>query len=353
MKGRLSKIRSLLKEQQLDAYLVTKPENRMYISGFDGSAGMLYITEQQALLLTDFRYVEQATEQATLFKVVQHGMPAIDTLKQVISDSKVKHIGFEANHLTVLQFEEVKHHVKGIEWIASNLDKLRRVKDEHEITILRKAAAIADEAFTHIIPLIKPGVYERDIALELDYFMRRLGAEKNAFDFIVASGIRSALPHGVASHKTIQSGELVTLDYGCVFNHYHSDITRTVAVGNVSATLQHIYRIVGQAQQAALQAIRPGLKCSDADKIAREIITAQGYGANFGHGLGHGVGLAIHEEPRLSLSDDTILEPGMVVTVEPGIYVPELGGVRIEDMILITAEGCERLVHSSKDFIKL
>jgi Xaa-Pro aminopeptidase len=353
MKGRLNKVRSMLKEQQIDAYLVTKPENRMYLSGFSGSSGMLYITETQALLLTDFRYVEQAGEQATLFEVVQHATPAIDTLNRVIMNSKAQRIGFEENHLTVQQFNEFNRQIHEVEWIPANIDKFRRVKNEDEVAILRKSAAIADEAFLHILSFIRPGVCERDISLELDVYMRKMGAEKNAFDFIVASGVRSALPHGLASSKLIQTGEMVTLDFGCVFQHYHSDITRTVAVGEVPPTLQHIYRVVAQAQQAVLEAIRPGLKCAQVDKIARDMITAHGYGQYFGHGLGHGVGLAIHEEPRLAPSDDTILEPGMIVTVEPGIYIPDLGGVRIEDMILITANGCETLAHSSKDFIQL
>jgi len=353
MNGRLNKVRRVLKEQQLDAYLVTKPENRMYLSGFSGSSGMLYITATQALLLTDFRYVEQAGDQAPLFEVVQYATPAIDTLNRVIMSSSAKRVGFEGNHLTVQQFNDFSQHTHEVEWIPLNIDKLRCVKNEDEVALLRKAAAIADAAFLHILSFIKPGVCERDIGIELDVYMRRMGATKNAFDFIVASGVRSALPHGLASSKVIQTGEMVTLDFGCVFQHYHSDITRTVAVGEVPPTLQHIYRIVAQAQQVVLESIRPGLKCAAVDKIARDIITAHGYGQYFGHGLGHGVGLAIHEEPRLSPSDDTFLEPGMIVTVEPGIYIPNVGGVRIEDMILITADGCETLAHSSKDFIQL
>lgn len=350
---RLNKLRRLIDELQLDAFLVTKPENRLYFSGFTGTSGMLYTTRDQAILLTDARYVEQAGKQAPHCEIVQHGSRAMDKLKEVIIQSKCKSVGFENNHLTVKQYGEIALQTEDIEWKGHSLDGLRRVKDATEVDLLRRAAALADAAFQHVLPLIKPGIAEKDIALELDFFMRRSGAEKNAFDFIVASGTRSSLPHGVASEKILQAGDLVTLDFGCVYEHYCSDITRTFALGNVDPQLTHIYGVVRQAQQVALQALRPGLKGSEADKVARDVIIAHGYGQYFGHGLGHGVGLAIHEEPRLAPSDDTVLEPGMVVTVEPGIYIPGLGGVRIEDTVLITTDGCERLTHSSKDFIKL
>jgi Xaa-Pro aminopeptidase len=353
MLHRLNKLRGLFDEQKLDAFLVTKPENRLYFSGFTGTFGILYITRNQAILLTDARYVEQAEKQAPDYKIVQHGTPAVDMLKQVILQSNSKNIGFENNHLTVKQYQEIRQQTEDIEWQGQSIDGLRQIKDESEIVVLRKAAALADAAFQHILSFIKPGTAEKDIALELDFFMRRSGAEKNAFDFIVASGTRSSLPHGVASEKIFQPRDMITLDFGCVFRYYHSDITRTVALGHVDPQLAHIYGVVRQAQEMALQALRPGLKGSEADKIARDIIASHGYGEYFGHGLGHGVGLAIHEEPRLSPSGETVLEPGMVVTVEPGIYLPGLGGVRIEDTVLVTTDGCERLTHSSKDFIKL
>ncbi|MEM5768769.1 MAG: Xaa-Pro peptidase family protein [Bacillota bacterium] len=353
MQRRLNKLRSFLAEQQLDALLVSKPENRLYLSGFTGSAGLLYITGEQAILITDSRYVEQAGKQADHYEIVQQGTSFEETLKGIIVKTGSKHIGFESNHLTVQQYKKIAEPATDIEWQGQSLDGLRRIKDENELVVLRKAASIADAAFQHILSVIKPGVSEKDIALELDFFMRRSGAEKSAFDFIVASGTRSSLPHGVATGKLLRRGEMVTLDYGCVFENYCSDITRTLAVGTVDPQLTHIYGVVQQAQQAALQALRPGVEASAVDKIARDIIVSHGYGQYFGHGLGHGVGLAVHEEPRLAPVDHTILEPGMVVTVEPGIYLPGFGGVRIEDTVLITAGGCERLTVSSKDFIKI
>lgn len=353
MLHRLNKLQAFLAEQQLDAMLVSKPENRLYYSGFTGSSGLLVITGKQALLITDARYVEQAGKQATHYDIIQHGTPLEETLLRVIVKTGSKRIGFESNHLTVQQFEKLVQLSPDLEWRGQTIDSLRQIKDEREIAVLRKAAALADAAFQHLLPLLKPGLAEKEIALELEYFMRRSGADKNAFDFIVASGTRSSLPHGVASEKLLQRGELLTLDFGCVYENYCSDITRTVALGNVDSQLAHIYEIVRQAQQAALQTLRPGLKACEADKVARDIIVCHGYGQYFGHGLGHGVGLAIHEEPRLAPSGNTVLEPGMIVTVEPGVYLPGLGGVRIEDTVLITAGGCERLTVSSKDFIKI
>lgn len=353
MGQRLTKLLKLMDEQQLDAFLVTKPENRMYLSGFTGTSGMLYNTRERSYLITDARYTEQAAKEAPDYEIVQHGTSLAAALQKVILQSKSKRIGFEHNHVTMLQYQGLMQETPDAVWVGQSIDMLRRIKDGEEINALRKAAALADKAFVHILSYLKPGVTEKDVALELEYYMRRAGAEKNAFDFIVASGKRSSLPHGVASEKTLHTGDLVTLDFGCVFNHYCSDITRTVGLGNANPQLLHIYEIVRQAQQAALQALRPDVRCCDADKVAREIIACHGYGQYFGHGLGHGVGLAIHEEPRLSPSDNSVLQPGMVVTVEPGIYVPDLGGVRIEDTVLITTDGCERLTHSSKDYIIL
>ena len=224
---------------------------------------------------------------------------------------------------------------------------------EEEIKILKEAAEIADKAYEHIQKYIKPGVKEIDIANELEFYMRRLGATSSSFDTIVASGERSALPHGVASEKEIQSGELVTLDYGAIYKGYCSDITRTVAIGEISPQLQTIYETVQAAQELAVQKIGPHMTGKEADAIARDYIDHKGYGAYFGHSTGHGLGLEVHEEPRLSVLSETVLKPGMVVTVEPGIYLPNIGGCRIEDDIVITEKGNERLTHSTKELIYL
>jgi len=230
--------------------------------------------------------------------------------------------------------------------------KIRMIKDEAEIDKIREAVRITDVAFNHIRDYIKVGSIERDIALELEFFMKKEGASKNAFDFIVASGKRSALPHGVASTKQLEEGDFLTMDFGTVYQGYHSDMTRTVVVGKQPDKKQEeIYQTVLKAQQKATEVVKAGVKGSEVDKVARDIITKAGYGDYFGHGLGHSLGLEIHENPRLSPRDDTKLESGMVVTVEPGIYLPDWSGVRIEDTVVVREDGCEVLTSSPKELL--
>jgi len=235
----------------------------------------------------------------------------------------------------------------------SLVEELRIIKDESEIEKIKKAVEIADQGFQFLIDFIEPGKSEKEVALELEFFMKRQGGEANAFDFIVASGKRGALPHGVASEKKIELGDLVTIDFGTVYQGYHSDITRTLAVGEPTAKLRDIYELVLTAQEKVIAEIKAGMDCFDADKIARDFIAEAGYKDNFGHGLGHGVGLEIHEAPRLSYTSEAVLKAGMVVTDEPGIYVSGLGGVRIEDDLLITESGCEVLNSAPKELIIL
>ncbi|SDF10305.1 M24 family metallopeptidase [Sporolituus thermophilus] len=352
MKDRLKRLHNLIKQENVDGMIVTKPENRRYFSGFTGTAGMLLITAEGRWLITDFRYIEQAARQAPDFEVVRHGSGIYETLAGLLKPLGLARIGFEADYVTWDVYHALNASV-GAELVPLRLDGLRMVKDHDELLLLKKAVAIADHAFEHILSFIKPGISEREIALELEFAMRRQGAEKAAFDIIVASGARSALPHGVASEKIIEAGDLVTLDFGAVYQGYHSDITRTVVIGRASAKQRQIYDIVLAAQQTGVSALSPGLAGSEVDKAARAVIADAGYGEFFGHGLGHGVGLAIHEEPRLSPTGSVILEENMVVTVEPGIYLPEWGGVRIEDMVVLTASGCEVLTGSSKQLIEL
>lgn len=233
------------------------------------------------------------------------------------------------------------------------MENLRLIKTEEERSILKQAAQIADDAFTHIQNYIRPGVKEIDISNELEFFMRKQGAASSSFDIIVASGYRAALPHGVASDKEIQSDELVTMDYGALFNGYCSDITRTVAVGDISSELQAIYNTVLEAQLRGVDGIKPGLTGKEADALTRDYIKEQGYGDYFGHSTGHGLGMEVHEAPSLSFRSDKKLEEGMVVTVEPGIYIPNVGGCRIEDDIIMTSSGNERLTKAPKELIQL
>ncbi|MHB8157602.1 MAG: M24 family metallopeptidase, partial [Desulfocucumaceae bacterium] len=228
-------------------------------------------------------------------------------------------------------------------------DALRSVKDEEEIEKIIQAATLSDRAISYIIPFIKEGASERDIALEIEFYMRKQGAEGVAFPFIIASGARSSLPHGIASDKKLVRGDLVTMDIGSVLNSYNSDITRTVVVTEGDKKKEEIYNIVLQAQLAGIKAVRPGIAAAEVDRAAREVIECYGYGENFGHSTGHGLGLAVHENPRLAAKDKTELKTGMVVTVEPGIYLPGWGGVRIEDAVLVQPNGCRVLSNSPKD----
>lgn len=355
MKGRLSKLRTIITNLQIDALLIHKPENRFYFSGFSGSAGVLIVTPKEAILVTDFRYVEQARSQATDFKIIDQKAPIFEELKSLIKSLKISKLGIEDEYLTFAQVEEFKKKLDQEELVPLKeaLLTLRRVKEKKEIEFLTRAVEISDQAFIHILNYLKPGVMEKEIALELEFFMRRQGASKVAFDIIVASGNRSSLPHGVASDKKIAIGDLVTMDFGAVFNGYHSDITRTVAIGKINDKQKTIYNIVLEAQLAAAKTIKAGLPTKEVDAVARDIITNRGYGDFFGHGLGHGVGLEIHEKPGLSPRDNSILEAGMAVTVEPGIYLPNWGGVRIEDTVVVTENGCNTLTNSTKELLIL
>lgn len=352
---RIAKVRERLAAEGLDAILVTEPNNRKYMSGFSGTSGWALITPHQAYLLTDFRYVEQAAQQAPLYEVVEHHGEAVHTLKRLLNDAGVGKLGFDARHITYAEYEKLAEGLHPVRLVATSewVERLRWVKEPEEIELIRRAAAIADEAFRHVLTILRPGLRERDVAAELEYKMRQLGASGPAFDTIVASGPRSALPHGVAGERVLAAGDLVTLDFGARFQGYCSDLTRTVALGSVDGRLKEIYRIVLEAQELGLQNIRAGMTGREADAVVRGYISARGYGEAFGHATGHALGLDIHESPSLSKRCETVLEPGMVLTVEPGIYLPGLGGVRIEDDVLLTADGVEVLTGAPKHWIEL
>lgn len=328
--------------------------NRRYVTNFTGSAGAALILSDNAYFITDFRYVEQAKSETSGYDIIQHNRSLIEEVANIVNESKIGKLGFEKDHITYSTWEKLDQSIEAETVPVSNMiEQLRMVKSEEEINTIKEAAKIADNAFTHILNYMKPGVAELDIANELEFFMRKNGAASSSFDIIVASGKRSALPHGVASDKLIESGDFVTLDFGALYQGYVSDITRTVAVGNPSEKLTEIYQIVLEAQVQAVDQIKPGMTGRDADAIARDYIREKGYGDNFGHSLGHGIGLEVHEGPGLGSRSETTLVPGMVVTVEPGIYLPEIGGVRIEDDIVMTQYGNETLTHSPKELIIL
>ncbi|WP_106497170.1 M24 family metallopeptidase [Lentibacillus sp. Marseille-P4043] len=351
---KLTRLREELEANKLDALLITSPINRRYITGFTGTAGVAIVTQNDALFITDFRYIEQATEQAKDFKIVEHKQLIIQEISDQLKQLNVKRVGFEKEYVTFATYELYKKTIdQELLPVSDIIEKLRLIKSESELTTLKKAAKIADDAFVHIQNYIKPGVKEIDISNELEFFMRRQGATSSSFDTIVASGYRGALPHGVASDKEIQSGELVTLDYGALYQGYCSDTTRTVAVGEISDELKTIYDTVLTAQLTGVEGVKPGITGKEADAIVRDYITEKGYGDYFGHSTGHGVGMEVHEGPGLSHRSSIKLQPGMVVTVEPGIYVPNVGGCRIEDDLVVTETGNERLTLAEKKLIQL
>ncbi|WP_284036026.1 aminopeptidase P family protein [Neobacillus sp. 114] len=351
---KLEKLRSSFSVEGIDGILITSPYNRRYISNFTGTAGIVLISADKALFITDFRYVEQAQKQCEGFEIIKFS----DTLpKEVAEQAKklgIQKLGFEEDYLTYSSFKVYEKEVEAeLVPVSGLIEKLRLIKTDSEIKILKEAADIADAAFKHILDFLRPGKTELEVSNELEFFMRKAGAVSSSFDTIVASGYRSALPHGVASDKVIEKGDMVTLDFGAYYKGYVSDITRTVAVGEPDAKLKEIYQIVLEAQLRGIDGFRPGMTGKEADALTRDYITEKGYGEYFGHSTGHGIGLEVHEGPALSLKSDIILEPGMVVTCEPGIYIPGLGGVRIEDDTLITKDHNERLTHSTKDLIIL
>ncbi|MHB1419257.1 MAG: M24 family metallopeptidase [Bacillota bacterium] len=353
MKERISRLRQRLEEIKLPAMLIMHPENRAYLSGFTGTAGLLLVTPEKAFLITDFRYREQAEQQAPACNVVIQGVPAGGNLARLVHDEGLTRLGFESNHITFQEHQSLTERMAGVELVPvlDLTEGLRLVKDDQEVEIISRAVKLADDAYENILGYLNSGVMERDVALELEYHMRKNGAQKASFEFIVASGTRGSLPHGVASEKLLVPGELVTMDFGAVYEGYCSDITRTVAIGPPTDRQKEIYQVVLEAQLRAEKAIRAGISCAEIDHIARDYITASGYGDNFGHALGHGVGMGIHEAPRLAAVDQTMLETGMIVTVEPGIYIEGWGGVRIEDMVLVQENGCLVLTGSRKDLV--
>ncbi|WP_422660698.1 M24 family metallopeptidase [Paenibacillus sp. EC2-1] len=352
---RVEQLRVKLQEQGLSAMLVASPINRRYLTGFTGSAGYVLITRDQSYLLTDFRYMTQAPEQAIGFQVVEHGPKLMDTVKELLASEGITSLGFEQEHVTYAVFTSYTEQLKPVSLVPVSglVEQLRIFKDHEELQVMQRAADLADATFSHLLNIVGTGKTEREIDLQMEMFMRSHGATSSSFDTIVASGERSALPHGVASERVIQGNEFITFDFGALLDGYCSDLTRTIAIGTPDPKLKEIYDIVLEAQLHALDHIKPGMTGREADALCRDIITKYGYGEYFGHSTGHGLGMEVHESPRLSKASDDVLKPGMVVTVEPGIYLPGLGGVRIEDDIVITETGIHILTSSSKKYTVL
>lgn len=352
--GRLANLYDKLRAEEVDALLITKPANVTYFSGFLGDSSALLVGKNFRRLVTDGRYIEQAKQQTKNFALVEQTEGLYKKIVEEFKSLGCRKVGIEGLFMTVAQHSYLAKELANVEFKSVEVDTLRQVKDAAEIAQIRRACQIADDAFEKVLPIIKPGVRELDVAAELEYLMRRLGSEGAAFTTIVASGLRSSLPHGTASDKKICAGEFVTMDFGATWCGYKSDITRTICVGRASVEQRKIYDMVLDAQLHGLKAITAGKSGVDVDAAVRDMLTAAGYGKFFVHGLGHGVGLEIHEEPRLSkLSKCEKLLPNMIVTDEPGVYIENFGGVRIEDTVLVTNGKAEPLTRSPKNLIEL
>lgn len=352
--ARLKNLEKIFSTEEILAVLVSKAANIFYLSGFRGDSSVLLISKNCRKLITDSRYIEQAKIQAKNFEIVQQTEGLFPKIVEEIKNLGAKEIGFEGNTMTFAEYNYLDENLPDVALKSVELDSLRQIKDSAEIFLIRRACEIADKSFAEILNFIKPGKTEREIAAELENFMRKFGAEKNSFDTIVASGVRGSLPHGIASEKKISEGELVTLDFGAIYQGYCSDMTRTVGVGKISDEWKKIYNSVLQAQLHGLKIIKTGVSGKFADEEVREKLKSAGLGDFFSHALGHSLGIEIHEEPRLSrLSKCERLEPNMIVTDEPGIYIPNVGGIRIEDTVLVTENGAESLTKSPKNLIEL
>lgn len=352
----MTKADNLLKEKDIDALLITDPYNMRYISGFRGGEGVLYISVNQHVLITDSRYTEAAAGESD-FTVAEENREhkRMDIIKECIERDHARILGYEDCSMLCSEFSKYNQELDVEGWVpmGQSVNHLRQIKTPEELEYLRKAESIGDAAFAAILNFLKPGLTELEVAARLEYEMKQHGAEGFSFDSIIASGVNSSMPHAIPSDKKLEAGDFVTMDFGCLYKGYCSDMTRTVVLGKADEKQKEIYDVVLRSQEAALGVIRAGLKGCEVDKVARDLITEAGYGKCFGHGLGHSVGLFIHEEPRLSVTDQTVLQANMIETVEPGIYVPGFGGVRIEDMVIVTEDGCDNLTHSPKQLIEL
>jgi Xaa-Pro aminopeptidase len=341
--------KTLLEPLELEALYVTRPENVRYLSGFPHPEdAQVLLSLEGAFLLTDPRYPEAGRESKIPVKVLKREE------KEALFKELKGRVGFEAEHLPYAALERLRE-LSPAEWVPTKgvVERLRLKKTPEEVQRIRKAQALAEEALAHALTLLRPGVEEREVALEIEFFLRRRGAEGVAFPPIVASGARGALPHAGASEKRLEPGELITLDLGAKVAGYHSDMTRTFALGKPSPEMRRVYEAVREALEVALQGLKPGRTGKEVDALAREALGRHGLDRHFVHSLGHGVGLAVHEGPSLSPYTEEVLEPGMVVTVEPGVYLPGVGGVRIEELVLLTEEGIELLSRFPRGYLEV
>lgn len=351
----------ILHAAQVEAVLLTDPSNMRFVAGFTGE-GYVYLSEKQCLVVTDSRYTIAASAECVGCLVADWGKEGglYIPLYQAMKEDAIAAIGVEDTYMTMAEADKIRSGLKkaGLEPAAlvplkRSVTGLRAVKCEEEIARIKKAEAIGDRAFQKILAKLHAGMTEKQVAAYLEFYMKEEGAEGFSFETIAASGLHSAMPHAVPTDKVLREGDFLTMDFGCRYQGYCSDMTRTVVIGRADEKQRNVYETVRQAQQAALDGIRPGMTGKEIDALARDVIRDAGYGEYFGHALGHSVGLDIHEQPVFSQKETAVIRPGMVITVEPGIYIKDFGGVRIEDVVVITEDGCENITHSPKNLIEI
>ncbi len=352
--NRIARVREEMQRRGLDTLIVSSLFNIRYLTGFTGSNALLVVTKKSAVFLSDIRYTLQAKQEVQDCRriiITKIGLYEEASKRNLLDSSKK--VGFESQQVTYAQYRTLRKLFPSSSFFSTSdiVEEVLLVKDEHEVEMIRRAVKISDQVFHEILKDIRPGVSELEIAAEISYLHKTFGAERDAFETIVASGDRSALPHARASEKKIKAGELVTLDFGCVVGGYNSDITRTVAVGKASFGAKRMYDVVREAQQEAIDSAKGGIWAKDLDAVARKQIERRGFGKYFNHSLGHGLGLHVHERPKVSARSKEKLRAGSVITIEPGVYIPEFGGVRIEDDVLLTENGCVVLNQAPKEFI--
>lgn len=353
---RIAALHRSLARGRAAALLVTHPPNIFYLCGFSGSSGALLIGGSRPVLFTDGRYATQAPQEATCAQVIIHTDSLLTAVGGHLREQRARRVAFEADHLTVAQLDELRRAAGRATWwvpLHCAVEDLRVVKSAAEVAALRRAARLASRAFEEVLPLVKPGVREGELAAEIEYRLRRLGASGASFETIVASGKRAALPHARPTAKPLRKNELVVFDLGAILAHYCSDLTRTVYLGRAPARVREWYRAVGEAQGAAREALRPGVTAGEVDAAARKVLEGFGLAKYFVHSLGHGLGLEIHEDPRLAKGQERRIEAGHVVTLEPGVYVPGVGGIRIEDDVAVHSRRVEVLTDAPREFLEL
>ncbi len=352
---RRSALTPTLDERSVDAILITRLSNVRYLTGFTGSNGQVVVSDRESLFFTDGRYTERSRHEVADAERITYLGAFGEPLAEACGRLGIERLGFEAHDVTVDGLETLKAATPDVEFapVGDPVGRLRWVKDDEELAMLREAQACTDRAFEEILDVLAVGMTERQVALELEHALRRAGADGLSFESIVAFGEQAAEPHHQPSHRVLEEGDVIKLDFGGLFGGYHADMTRTIAFGSPPPELRKIHDIVREAQQAGIDAVRPGVTGGEVDAVARKVVEDAGYGPRFSHGLGHGVGLEIHEGPNFARSGEDVIPVGAVMTVEPGIYVPGLGGARIEDMVHVVEDGCLVIGTSIRELVEL